>query len=168
LEQVLESRSDLARILLIASDTKESLADISIRLDRVAEGIDVLTIAEGTRKSEQITKENQKKITDKLLGSTDVAQKSTTTCNDCWVSSMKNSGEWLNSLQKNPTPIHFFLLPGIQTLANHSCRRSLFINCNLPVAEQRKHQREHPSWLTISSPRKLRKVPRIRGPPRRH
>jgi Cdc6-like AAA superfamily ATPase len=98
LEQVLESRSDLARILLIASDTKESLADISIRLDRVAEGIDVLTIAEGTRKSEQITKENQKKITDKLLGSTDVAQKSTTTCNDCWVSSMKNSGEWLNSL----------------------------------------------------------------------
>jgi hypothetical protein len=98
LEKVLESRSDLARVLLIASDTKESLADISIRLDRVAEGIDVLTTAEGTRKSEQITKENQKKITDKLLGSTDVAQKSTTICNDCWVASMKNSGEWLDCL----------------------------------------------------------------------
>lgn len=98
LEEVLHSRADLAKVLLIASDSKESINDIVKRLDHVADQIDVLATAEGTRKSEQMTKENQKKITEKLLGSTDIAQKSTTTCNDCWVASMKNSGEWMNDL----------------------------------------------------------------------
>jgi Cdc6-like AAA superfamily ATPase len=98
LEEVLHSRADLTRVLLIASDSKDSITEIAKRLDHVTDRIDLLATAEGTRKSEQTTKENQKKINDKLLGSTDIAQKSTTTCNDCWVASMKNSGEWMNAL----------------------------------------------------------------------
>lgn len=168
LKEVLHSRNDLTQVLLIASDTKESITDIAKRLGHVADQIDVLAAAEGTRKSEQITKENQKKITDKLLGSTDVAQKSTTTCNDCWVASMKNSGEWMNAYQntklgstESPKSIPCFLLLESQTLANHSCRRLSSINYNLLVAEERKLQREPPLLPTISSQRRRRKVHRI-------
>lgn len=100
LEELLRSRTDIARVLLIASDTKESVTDISKRLGHVADGIDVLTAAEGTRKTEQATKENQKKIIEKLLGpdGAEIAQRFTKACNDCWVASMKNSGEWIYNL----------------------------------------------------------------------
>ena len=100
LEEVLRSRTDIARVLLVASDTKESITDIAKRLDYVADGIDILTAAEGTRKSEQTAKENQKKIIEKLLGTggAEIAQRFTKACNDCWVASMKNSGEWMFNL----------------------------------------------------------------------
>ncbi|KAE9369344.1 hypothetical protein N431DRAFT_380216 [Stipitochalara longipes BDJ] len=108
LEAVLHSQNDLTKILFAASDSKESITALAKKFDHVADRVDhygeaiieVLNTAEGTKKSEQTAKENQKIIRDKLLGSTDVAQKSATTCNDCWVASMKNSGEWIDNVPK--------------------------------------------------------------------
>jgi len=108
LEAVLHNKNDLTQLLFLASDSKESITALSKKFDHVADKVDhygeaiieVLNTAEGTKKSEQTAKENQKTIRDKLLGSTDVAQKSTTTCTECWVASMKNSGEWMDNVPK--------------------------------------------------------------------
>ncbi len=100
LKEVLNTRKDLVQVLTIACETKESISDVAKRLDHVAEGVDVLTSAENARKTEQLTKENQKKIADKLLGSTDLAQRSTTTCDECWEACIKGSGDWMHEIQQ--------------------------------------------------------------------
>jgi hypothetical protein len=100
LEEVLRSRTDIARVLNAANNTKESITDIAKRLEYIADGLGVLTAAEGTRKTEHMTRENQKKIIEKLLGTggAEIAQRFTKACNDCWEASMKSSGEGMFKL----------------------------------------------------------------------